>query len=120
LHRRETDEERDLRRLTAKDRYKRTLKQKQLANALLVYHYLLEHPCVDCGETDPIVLEFDHNGDKFMTVSAMKVNYSQGKLLAEIAKCEVRCVKCHRRRHFIENNTLMVQLVRNGGSFDPE
>ena len=62
--------------------------------------YLLEHSCVDCGETDPVVLEFDHvRGTKIAHVSRMvKGAVSLARLQAEIAKCDVRCANCHRRR----------------------
>lgn len=66
-----------------------------------VYQYLRAHPCVDCKEPDPIVLEFDHmdRAIKFKNVSDMiRSAYSWEMIFAEIEKCEVRCANCHRRR----------------------
>lgn len=62
--------------------------------------YFRDHPCVDCGETDPVVLQFDHcRGKKDLSVSVMvKRRFSLKRIQAEIAKCDVRCANCHTRR----------------------
>jgi hypothetical protein len=61
--------------------------------------HLLGHPCVDCGESDPGVLDFDHLRDKRADVSTLvQSGVSWESLAHEIAKCEVRCANCHRRR----------------------
>ena len=74
-------------------------RHRRQASHRLVLEYLFTHPCVDCGESDPVVLEFDHLRDKVKNISAM-ANASQPweKIEAEIAKCEVVCANCHRRR----------------------
>ena len=60
--------------------------------------YLMDHPCTDCGEIDPLVLEFDHLGGKEFNIAA-GIRYRKWSLvLAEIQKCEVVCANCHRRR----------------------
>jgi hypothetical protein len=60
--------------------------------------YLREHPCADCGETDPVVLEFDHLRDKKFGVAQGLRDRKWQSVLDEMAKCEVVCANCHRRR----------------------
>jgi hypothetical protein len=73
-----------------------------------VFTYLSKHPCVDCGESDPLVLTFDHvRATKKMAVSQMvNQGYSQEALQEEIDKCEIRCMNCHMRREKERRGTI--------------
>lgn len=67
-------------------------------NVKQMFAYLANHPCVDCGEDDVKVLEFDHLRDKKFEVSKKLSDRRWDSLLQEIAKCDVVCANCHRRR----------------------
>jgi hypothetical protein len=56
--------------------------------------------CTDCGEGDPVVLDFDHvHGDKEHNISDMvNGSYSIAAIKKEMRKCEVRCSNCHRKK----------------------
>lgn len=75
-------------------------KQSIARNRLAVLEYLrTSGGCVDCPESDPVVLEFDHREDKrFNIADALGESYSISTLMKEIAKCDVRCANCHRRK----------------------
>jgi len=60
--------------------------------------YLKSHPCVDCSESDIVVLDFDHLRDKSYAISYLIKEGLLDKLKIEIGKCEVRCANCHRRK----------------------
>ncbi len=83
--------------ITAQQKYQRRERAKRKIKLLA---YLVDHPCVDCGEDDLMVLEFDHvRGEKEKAVSRL-VNdcVSWEKILEEVEKCDVRCANCHKRK----------------------
>jgi len=86
-----------------KEKYiEKAKKRNKKVHALIqnyVWNYLSKHPCIDCGETDIVVLEFDHERDKIYNLSEItKDRSSLIKVQKEIEKCVIRCVNCHRRK----------------------
>jgi len=73
-------------------------RELRLERTALLIEYFEIHPCMDCGETDPVVLEFDHLHDKAFNIGTHLVQRKWQTILDEIAKCEVVCANCHRRR----------------------
>lgn len=73
---------------------------RRAQNRREIYAYLKLHPCVDCGERDVMVLEFDHRDRelKWKAVAVLAMTKRWQRVLGEIGKCDVRCVNCHRRR----------------------
>lgn len=86
-----------------KDVYKQNSKKQREKNKAINYEnlmvYLKDHPCVDCGENDPVVLTFDHvKGEKKDHVGRMLSTRCWKQVEKEIAKCVVRCANCHMRK----------------------
>ena len=69
-----------------------------------VFDYLKTHPCVDCGETNVLALEFDHlHSKKFDIGTALgRSTKLANRVKSEITKCVVRCSTCHRIKTHME------------------
>ena len=76
--------------------------------------FFVANPCVDCGESDPVVLEFDHLRDKAFDIGASLPYRSWESILDEIAKCDVVCANCHRRRTARRAGHLRMRLTQAG------
>jgi hypothetical protein len=83
-------------------------------NREFVTTYLNNHPCVDCGNTDIRVLEFDHvNDNKEGNIShAVNCAWSLKRLTNEINKCEIRCANCHRIITIQRRNQLFINQTK--------
>jgi hypothetical protein len=79
---------------------------------LKVIEYLKANPCVSCGETNLLVLDFDHLGNKeFNIAKAIWSIYSWSKIDKEIKKCQVLCSNCHRIKTAHQLNTWKLKYI---------
>lgn len=92
-------------------------KQKlRLERTRYLIAYLRAHPCVDCNESDPLLLEFDHLADKKFDIGLGFADRNWESILAEMAKCDVVCSNCHRRRTFRRRGTMRAILLGDAES----
>lgn len=76
-------------------------KKRKLKAREFILSFLKENPCVVCGEADIVVLEFDHLDPKLKSANiAVLINSAYGlpSIKKEIAKCQVLCANCHKRK----------------------
>jgi hypothetical protein len=73
---------------------------------VFISKYKTDRGCVDCGyKAHPAALGFDHIDPKTKRFGIAKgLTYSMKVLLAEIAKCEIRCANCHMIRSVKEGH----------------
>lgn len=86
---------------THRENVKRRNKQVALEYAEKIFDYLVNHPCVDCGEDDPVVLEFDHldrETKNFAIGNGVRLGLAWARIEKEITQCQVLCANCHRRK----------------------
>ena len=90
-------------------------RKRKIERIRYIYHYFMKNPCIDCGETNPIVLEFDHR-DNVEKIDNLCDMISEGagldKIKNKIEKCDVRCANCHRIRTSIQQNWTMLQFIQ--------
>jgi hypothetical protein len=63
--------------------------------------------CAACGEAHPATLDFHHTdaaNKEFTIGDATNHRWSKRRLLEEIAKCEILCANCHRKRHWKDSS----------------
>jgi hypothetical protein len=85
----------------AKQRKVKLQDERRVRNMMALRRYKADRGCADCTEKDPIVLEFDHRDParkSFNIGNCTKSGWSLERLLQEVAKCDVVCANCHRRR----------------------
>ena len=84
--------------------YRKNLKEKQF-----IFNYLSKKSCVVCQTTDVMVLEFDHIQPSKKSFEISRALVTSGTTIAqlkkEIAKCQVLCSNCHKRKTLKENKS---------------
>ena len=63
-----------------------------------IWNYKKSHPCEQCGESDPVVLDFHHVRGKGADVGRL-IQDGAGleRIKVEISLCIILCSNCHRK-----------------------
>lgn len=93
------------------DRASNRKRELALQRTVFLIEFFRTHACVDCGEADPVVLEFDHLRDKRFAIGGALATQNWQSILDEIDKCEVVCANCHRRRTARRRGSLRALLT---------
>jgi 5-methylcytosine-specific restriction endonuclease McrA len=82
-------------------------------NMMFLVSVLENSSCVDRGEDDIVVLEFDHVGPKRNSVANLAWGAcSIASIKREMGQCEIRCANCHRRRTIRSRGHFRHHLLR--------
>jgi predicted transcriptional regulator len=87
-------------RITARTKHSRT------EISLWIKEVKTEAVCVDCSVDYPhFQMEFDHLGDKRFNIASFRNHTNSLDVVKqEIAKCEIVCSNCHRKRTYHRRN----------------
>lgn len=94
--------------------------EKNKQRRVALYEEFLRHmegkSCLDCGNTDVRVLEFDHRiaASKIANVSRLNNTASWKTLESEMNKCDIVCCNCHRIRTLTRINSRKLGLSSIG------
>ncbi len=79
-----------------------------------VFNFLSSSKCIDCNETDVLVLEFDHidpSRKKKEIRTLVQSGYPILTIQKEIEKCVIRCANCHRRHTHQQINSYHYRMI---------
>ncbi len=80
-------------------------KRHRIKIRVALLDFLSTKECIDCGEADPVVLEFDHRNPETKSRGVARFlsgHFSWKSVIAEIEKCDIRCANCHRRKTYVQ------------------
>ena len=82
------------------------------------YDWLSKKQCMDCGNSDIRVLQFDHLGDKEFVISSKIGRCTLSSIMKEIEKCDIVCANCHGIRTCERGGWYKTKIFLNFGVFD--
>ena len=84
----------------SRDAVRRYHRKRNAESKALILEWKRNHPCADCGERDPVVLDAHHRNPQTKNFRLGAYTRETPEAVKhELAKCISLCANCHRRRH---------------------